>query len=1051
MKFAEFIHRRAWLILTVFALIVPFILWGAGLSLKSNKNEVEDWLPRSFPETSQLRWFREHFSADRFVIISWDGCTLGDDLELGTGPEDDPRIEKLAQLLAPSGGANTYSPYFQSVSTARRVLNELTGDPLNVPYDVALDRLRGALVGPDGRQTCVIATMSEAALKNVRKVLGRGVPDSANPQAKIPGLIFSALQDCGVTMENARLSGPSIGNVAIDEEGERTLLRLVLISICVGLGIAWWSLRSIRLTAIVFACGIMSAVFALALVALTGQNMDAVLLSMPSLVYVLAMSGAIHLVNYYRESLIKYGPNLAPGIAIVHGWKPSLLCSCTTALGLISLCTSDLAPIRKFGLYAAAGVMGMLVVLFFTLPAALVIWPVRVASKNGKRPATGSDPELEGALATSGHHAALDDEHEIPPELMTWIDKFWGFLGGAIVRNYAAVSLGCAIVVGVVGFGLTRVHTNIDLLKLFNKSARILQDYEWLEQKFGRLVPMEVVLRFPTQLQEESTNSANSQGTGSKTTANSAANTVANGVKTAAAISASQQLSFLERMEAISLAQRIIERRFGTEGLNIVGKTIAAPTFAPELPDIGGSTSNFVARSALNTRLKASREAFERSGYFKIDPHDGSELWRMSLRVAAFEGVDYGSFVDDIRNTIEPVVEAHQRREEILQHIIERRKSENYAGVPVLFWYSPDQTIAKPNADPTNAKNGKNTHQGPFTKVDQFDVFAEALRELMVRERLKVVQSNVDPHQLSLTQLDGLSKFDTIILAGNFSPADVALIQMAAPGVAISEPYSPAINPAAKISPENRESEKAMTAVYTGLVPIVYKAQRVLLNSLIESTIWSFATILPLLMFVCRSVLAGSVVMLPNILPVLMIFGAMGWMGIDIDIGSMMSASIALGVAVDDTIHFLSWFREDLARLKDRNKAILAAYRRCGTPTLQAALISGLGLSIFCFSTFTPTMRFGWLMLTILIAGVVAELIMLPAILAGPLGRVFKVPDSDPRMTPSPGQSQDNSHNGDPHGGAPSERTMLGSERPRLHGSEPITAPHSVQTTQHRV
>lgn len=60
--------------------------------------------------------------------------------------------------------------------------------------------------------------------------------------------------------------------------------------------------------------------------------------------------------------------------------------------------------------------------------------------------------------------------------------------------------------------------------------------------------------------------------------------------------------------------------------------------------------------------------------------------------------------------------------------------------------------------------------------------------------------------------------------------------------------------------------------------------------------------------------------------------------------------------------------------------------------TLQAALISGLGLAVFAFSTFTPTQRLGWLMMTILLAGVVAELIMLPAILAGPLGKAFPVP-----------------------------------------------------------
>jgi predicted RND superfamily exporter protein len=144
------------------------------------------------------------------------------------------------------------------------------------------------------------------------------------------------------------------------------------------------------------------------------------------------------------------------------------------------------------------------------------------------------------------------------------------------------------------------------------------------------------------------------------------------------------------------------------------------------------------------------------------------------------------------------------------------------------------------------------------------------------------------------------------------------------------------------------------------------------------------------MMFVSRSFAAGVVAMVPNVLPVLVIFGGMGWMGIPLDIGSMMTASIALGVAVDDTIHYLARFREDLDHYGDRNQAIVATYQHCAIPTLQAAMISGLGLSVFAFSTFTPTQRFGWLMLTILIAGVISELIMLPALLAGPLGRVFQ-------------------------------------------------------------
>jgi predicted RND superfamily exporter protein len=175
------------------------------------------------------------------------------------------------------------------------------------------------------------------------------------------------------------------------------------------------------------------------------------------------------------------------------------------------------------------------------------------------------------------------------------------------------------------------------------------------------------------------------------------------------------------------------------------------------------------------------------------------------------------------------------------------------------------------------------------------------------------------------------------------------------------------------------------------VVPVVYKAQHALLESLVQSTWWSFATIMPLMMWVTRGFWSGVVVMIPNTLPVLVVFGGMGWLGIPVDIGSMMAASIALGVAVDDTIHFLAWYKDDLKALGDRHEAVLCSYRRSASATLQAGLINGLGLSVFATSSFTPTQRFGWLMLTILVAGITAELIMLPSLMFGPIGGVFSL------------------------------------------------------------
>jgi hypothetical protein len=134
---------------------------------------------------------------------------------------------------------------------------------------------------------------------------------------------------------------------------------------------------------------------------------------------------------------------------------------------------------------------------------------------------------------------------------------------------------------------------------------------------------------------------------------------------------------------------------------------------------------------------------------------------------------------------------------------------------------------------------------------------------------------------------------------------------------------------------------------------------------------------------------AGFVAMLPNQFPIIIIFGAMGFLGTEIDIGSMMTASIALGIAVDDTIHFLSWFRSAAKMGLSRLECVMYAYRRCAPAMTQTTLVGGLGLSVFALSTFTPTQRFGTLMLTILSIAVLGDLIFLPALLASPLGKLF--------------------------------------------------------------
>jgi uncharacterized protein len=121
----------------------------------------------------------------------------------------------------------------------------------------------------------------------------------------------------------------------------------------------------------------------------------------------------------------------------------------------------------------------------------------------------------------------------------------------------------------------------------------------------------------------------------------------------------------------------------------------------------------------------------------------------------------------------------------------------------------------------------------------------------------------------------------------------------------------------------------------------------------------------------------------------MIVFGMMGWLGIVIDVGTIMTPTVALGVSVDDVVHFLIWYRRGLSEGKKRKEAIMLAYEGCARAMYQSWAVLGLGLFVFALSSFVPTQRFGALMFTLLTAALVGNLIMLPCVLASPASFFF--------------------------------------------------------------
>jgi predicted RND superfamily exporter protein/two-component sensor histidine kinase len=134
-----------------------------------------------------------------------------------------------------------------------------------------------------------------------------------------------------------------------------------------------------------------------------------------------------------------------------------------------------------------------------------------------------------------------------------------------------------------------------------------------------------------------------------------------------------------------------------------------------------------------------------------------------------------------------------------------------------------------------------------------------------------------------------------------------------------------------------------------------------------------------LLMFLSGKV--GLIALLPNLFPIIINFGLMGWLGIRLSMVTSLIASIAIGLAVDDTIHYL--YRYNLEFKKDLNKdrALRDTIKTVGKPIIFTTITISIGFFILIFSHFKPTAIFGLLMVITMLAALVGDLILLPTLM----------------------------------------------------------------------
>jgi len=220
--------------------------------------------------------------------------------------------------------------------------------------------------------------------------------------------------------------------------------------------------------------------------------------------------------------------------------------------------------------------------------------------------------------------------------------------------------------------------------------------------------------------------------------------------------------------------------------------------------------------------------------------------------------------------------------------------------------------------------------------------------------------------------------------SGSDDLEDVVDSQFSKARFTIKVPFTDAIHYEAFMNDVTGYFEKNFpdaTMTHTGMMALLFKTVVNAIRTLAKSYLSALVVITILMIFLIGRVRIGLLSMIPNLTPILMMLGLMGILSIRMDLFSMLVASIAIGLAVDDTIHFMHNFRRYYDESGDPVKAVYDTLHTAGRAMLVTTIVLSLGFFIYGFATMQNVKVFGLLTGFTVIMALAADYFLAPALM----------------------------------------------------------------------
>jgi len=195
------------------------------------------------------------------------------------------------------------------------------------------------------------------------------------------------------------------------------------------------------------------------------------------------------------------------------------------------------------------------------------------------------------------------------------------------------------------------------------------------------------------------------------------------------------------------------------------------------------------------------------------------------------------------------------------------------------------------------------------------------------------------------------------------------------------------------------EQEFPELEVYlTGSMALLMRMADEVANSQYSSFIFAIGVISVIMIVTLGSLQGGLMAMIPNVIPALLGFGLMGLLGIALDTDTLLIAPLIIGIAVDDTIHFMTHYRVELIRTGSISESLVTTIRDVGQAVMFTTMVLGLGFALLSFSDYLGMAKMGFFGSAAIFVALLCDLFLIPAMIMV-FKPTFGVKGADTRIT----------------------------------------------------